>query len=79
MVYSKPHKVGNRIKAKWCWDSLYITLKDRGYEVSNFWASTVSFQETSRAGFGVLLGKVTATLDVETPKPPTTNSELFGV
>ena len=26
--YSKPHKVGNRIKAKQCWDSLYITLKD---------------------------------------------------
>ena len=27
-VYSKPHKVGNRIKAKKCWDSLYISLKD---------------------------------------------------
>ena len=26
--YSKPHKVGNRIKAKQCWDSLYITLRD---------------------------------------------------
>ena len=26
--YSKPHKVGNRTKAKECWDSLYITLKD---------------------------------------------------
>ena len=24
--YSKPHKVGNRIKAKECWDSLYFTL-----------------------------------------------------
>ena len=40
-VYSKPHKVGNRIKAKKCWDSLYSTLKDPGYWVSNFWASTV--------------------------------------
>ena len=26
-VYSKPHKVGNRIKAKKCWDSLYISLR----------------------------------------------------
>ena len=44
MVYGKPHKVGNRIKAKWCWDSLYITLKDGGYWFSNFWASTVGFK-----------------------------------
>ena len=28
LVYSEPHKVGNRIKAKLCWDSLYISLKD---------------------------------------------------
>ena len=27
-VYSKPQKVGNRVKDKWCWDSLYITLQD---------------------------------------------------
>ena len=26
--YSKPQEVGNRIKYKWCWDSLYVTLKD---------------------------------------------------
>ena len=25
---SKPQKVGNRIKDKSCWDSLYIALKD---------------------------------------------------
>ena len=40
-AYSKPKKVGNRTKDKSCWDSLYLTLKDRGYWVSNFWASTV--------------------------------------
>ena len=28
LTYSKPHKVGNPIKAKLCWDSLYIALKD---------------------------------------------------
>ena len=27
LTYSKPHKVGNLVKAKKCWDSLYITLK----------------------------------------------------
>ena len=42
LIYSKPHKVGNRIKAKQCWDSLYSTLKDLGCWVSNFWASTVT-------------------------------------
>ena len=26
--YSKPQNVGNLIKAKYCWDSLYSTLKD---------------------------------------------------
>ena len=40
--YSKPQKVGNRIKVKQCWDSLYMTLKDWGYELSNFRASTVN-------------------------------------
>ena len=26
--YSKPQRVGNRIKDKECWDTLYMTLKD---------------------------------------------------
>ena len=39
--YGKVQKVENRIKAKQCWDSLYLTLKNGGYGVSNFWASTV--------------------------------------
>ena len=36
-----PNKVGSRMKDNKCWGSLYITLKDWGYRVSDVWASTV--------------------------------------
>ena len=41
--YSKPpKKLGSRIKDNSCWDSRSTTLKDSGFWVSNFRASTVN-------------------------------------
>ena len=37
-----PQKVGNRIRDNECWGSLYMILKDGGYWVSSFWASTIT-------------------------------------
>ena len=42
----------SEIKNNQCWDSLYMSLEDWGYWVSNCWASTVSPQVV---GFRVLI------------------------
>ena len=43
LVYSRPRKVGNRNKAKYCWDSLLYTLLLRIEAIGfpPFWASTI--------------------------------------
>ena len=39
-------KIGNRIKAKQCWDSLYIGIEDSGFNVfPTFGASTVNLSD----------------------------------